>query len=94
VLRERLPGEARPDPCGWGCASESDCAADRDFWDLAAEETVFFYGLCGGRERRSWPRPGGLAAQDAVLVYRFAAIDVLLAQEEARVRAAAEKARG
>lgn len=88
-MRERLPGEARPDPCGFGCRPEECWLEDGD---PEAEELARTWALCGGRERRCWPRGGGLLDQDALVVSTFGVVDAEVGAAEARAIAAATAA--
>ena len=84
ILRERLPGEPAPNPCDYGCAGE-ECAAEAGFpVDPEAAAIARTWALCGGRERRCWPRAGALEEQDAGTVALFESIDALVANARAR----------
>jgi hypothetical protein len=91
-LRERFPGEACPDPCDFGCASDGECFVERDQIDLEAEAVVRSWMIAGPPERRTWPRAGGVEDQDAVVVRTFGAIDEMLAETRSRAAAAMREA--
>lgn len=89
-----------PDPCDFGCGGcGRTCDPDEPIrcfveWggvDPEAERVARDWVLCGGRAHATWPRPGGLEAQDAGTVFLFAAIDALVAQEEVRAVREAER---
>lgn len=75
AVRERLPGERKPDVCDYGCSDTEGCSIDRGSFDIDAWAIAQTWAICGGADRRAWPRAGGLDAQDAGLVAAFLAID-------------------
>ncbi|HVY62226.1 MAG TPA: hypothetical protein VHF22_11270 [Planctomycetota bacterium] len=91
AIRERLPGERAPDPCDFGCERDGPCFVEAGFFDVEAASIAETWALCGGRDRRCWPRGGGLEAQESGLVAVFASIDAMVAEADARdaARAAA-----
>ena len=90
-VRERLPGEVLPKTCDFGCALEGPCFIEAGSFDAAAYELVETWALCGGADRpRTWPRAGGLAAQDAGLVRAFLVVDGLVDQARNREARRAE----
>jgi hypothetical protein len=90
AVRERLPGERAPDPCEFGCLEGESCFVERGFFDPEATAIAQTWALCGGLERRTWPRAGGLEDQDAGTVATLLAIDGMVAA--ARERATSEAA--
>jgi hypothetical protein len=82
--RERLPGERAPDPCDFGCSHADKCFVEAGMFDAEAEAIARTWALCGGLERRVWPRAGGIQDQDAGVVATFEGIDAMVAMARDR----------
>ena len=62
--------------CGFGCPA-GECVK-RD-GALPSEATgLYEWRTCGGKDRRIWPKAGGLEDQPAAIVYVFGWLDVIL----------------
>lgn len=90
AARRRLEGERAPEPCDFGCERDGACFIEAGRFDPEAEAMVSAWALCGGPERRSLPRSGGLDDQDAGVLATFVAIDGMVLDARRRAEARAE----